>query len=85
MQGFIVGLQARMNVSLRLANGSEAEVECVIDTGFEGFLTLPPATIERLGLMYAGSINANLADDSNVSTKVYWTTIIRTGTTYPIY
>lgn len=43
-------LEAR--VRLRLIGGSsgDLEIECVIDTGFDGALVLPAAIIERLGL-----------------------------------
>jgi clan AA aspartic protease len=39
-------------VILRLIGGNAAdlEIECVIDTGFDGALVLPSAIIERLGL-----------------------------------
>jgi len=33
--GIVVSLQARMSVVLRSIEGSEIEVECVVDTGFE--------------------------------------------------
>ncbi len=75
MQGFVVGLQARMAIVLHLEH-SDVEIECVVDTGFEGFLTLPLATIAELALPYAGRIDANLADSSNVSTEVYWGTLL---------
>ena len=65
-----------MGLVIRLPERSEdTEIQCVLDTGFEGFLTLPLAAIEALGLPYAGRIDANLADDSNVSTEVCWATV----------
>ena len=80
MNGIVVGLQARMGLVIRLPERSEdIEIQCVVDTGFEGFLTLPLAAIEALGLPYAGRIDANLADDSNVSTEVYWATVLWRG------
>jgi hypothetical protein len=45
MQGFVIGLQARMNVLLRLEH-SDVAIECVVDTGFEGFLTLPRLKVQ---------------------------------------
>jgi predicted aspartyl protease len=39
--GVVIGLQARMDIILCLSGRSDLEVECVVDTGFEGFLTLP--------------------------------------------
>lgn len=74
--GIVVGLQARMSVILRSIEGSEIEVECVVDTGFEGFLTLPPTVVADLGLSYLASIRANLADNSHVLTNVHQVTLI---------
>jgi len=79
IHGVVVGLQARMGIILCLPERSDVEIECVIDTGFEGFLTLPLAVITELNLAYAGRIDANLADNSNVSTDVYWATILWNG------
>jgi clan AA aspartic protease len=75
IQGTVVGLQARINLLICLPGQADVAVDCVVDTGFEGFLTLPLATIAELSLSYAGRIDANLADGSNVSTDVYWATI----------
>lgn len=52
IQGNVVGLQARIGVILRLPGNLDIEIECVVDTGFEGFLTLPSAVITELGLLY---------------------------------
>jgi len=40
------------------------EVNAVIDTGYSGSLTLPPALVSELGLSYAFSSRATLADDT---------------------
>ncbi len=74
--GIVVGLQAHMSVILRSIEGSEIEVECVVDTGFEGFLTLPPTVVADLGLSFLASIRANLADNSHVLTNVHQVTLI---------
>jgi len=79
IQGIVVGLQARIGLILRLPDNLEIEIECVVDTGFEGFLTLPSAVITKLGLHYLGQINAKLADNSNVATNVYLATILWNG------
>lgn len=79
IQGTVVGLQARMGVILRLPDRLDLEIECVVDTGFEGFLTLPSAAITELDLPYAARIDANLADSSSVSTNVYFATILWNG------
>lgn len=79
IQGIVVGLQARIGLILRLPDNLEIEIECVVDTGLEGFLTLPSAVITKLGLHYLGQINAKLADNSNVATNVYFATILWNG------
>jgi predicted aspartyl protease len=40
MNGTVVGLQARMGIWIYSSDGAEVEIQCVVDTGFEGFLTL---------------------------------------------
>lgn len=47
-------------------DGGAEEVEAVIDTGFDGELTLPEGTIRRLGYPYAGSAGGTLADGGEV-------------------
>lgn len=44
--------------------GKAWEVNAVIDTGYSGSLTLPPALVSELGLSYAFSGRATLADDT---------------------
>lgn len=76
IHGTVVGLQAQIGVILCLNEGQNIEIKCVVDTGYEGFLTLPPDAITKLGLTYVARINANLADNSNVATNVYLATIL---------
>lgn len=47
MNGRVVALQARMGVILYASSGIGLEIEFVVDTGFEGFLTLPVAVVEK--------------------------------------
>ncbi len=79
MHGTVVGLQARISLYLRLAEHADIEIECVVDTGFEGFLTLPPVVVEELGIPYLINISANLADNSSVKTDVHAATIVWNG------
>ncbi|MDZ7957908.1 MAG: clan AA aspartic protease [Aulosira sp. DedQUE10] len=79
IHGNVVGLQARMGVILLPPERSGIEIECVVDTGFEGFLTLPPSVIADLGLPYLVNINANLANNSSVETDVYLAKIVWNG------
>jgi clan AA aspartic protease len=80
IQGNVVGLQAQIGVLFCLAGRSQIlEIKCVVDTGFEGFLTLPPAAVMQLQLSYLTNLNANLADNSSIQTDVYLATILWNG------
>lgn len=37
IHGTVVGLQAVISMIICPARGAEVEIECVVDTGFEGF------------------------------------------------
>ena len=75
IQGNVVGLQAQIGVLFYLAGRSQIlEIKCVVDTGFEGFLTLPHAAVVQLQLPYLTNLNANLADNSSIQTDVYLAT-----------
>lgn len=49
----------------------EIETEVVVDTGFNGALTLPPDLISRLGLKHKSRIWGELADGRGDSFDVY--------------
>jgi clan AA aspartic protease len=79
INGTVVGLQAQIGIIFCLTESPNIEIKCVVDTGFEGFLTLPPAAVATLGLSYVTRTNANLADNSNIATDVYLATILWNG------
>jgi clan AA aspartic protease len=79
IHGTVIGLQARVSIVLRLPGQPDVEIECVVDTGFEGALTLPPELIADLGLPYFTRLSANLADNTNVMTHVHLVTIMWHG------
>ena len=47
------------------------KVEAVIDTGFNGYLTLPSDVVSRLKLQLAGNRRATLGDGNTVVLDVY--------------
>ena len=67
--------EAVIPLSLRGPAGQAQEVEAVIDTGFTGFVTLPPALVSELGLVFMGTSEATLADGSEVSFDAYAVTV----------
>ena len=48
-----------------------SEVAVWIDTGFTGDLVIPQASIEVLGLQQSGSVDAVLADGSQIELRTY--------------
>jgi hypothetical protein len=50
MNGTVIGLQARMSIIICAPQRGEVEIECVIDTGFEGFLTLTSTKALSFGI-----------------------------------
>ena len=63
--------EAVIRVLVRGPRGQEAQVEAVIDTGFNGFLTLPAQLIADLALPFAGTTRAALGDGSEVQMDVF--------------
>ena len=71
MTGRVVGHEPRVNVVFRLPNRPDFALEFVVDTGFEGALTLPHEAVDALGLPFFQEIISNLADDTSVRTNVH--------------
>lgn len=63
--------EAVMRVLVRGARGQEAQIDAVVDTGFNGFLTLPVQLITTLALSFAGTTQATLGDGSAVHMDVF--------------
>lgn len=61
-----------LNVEIRRnpASGDET-IGAWIDTGFTGELVLPQSTIDSLGLEQSGSVDAILADGSQIELNTY--------------
>ncbi len=72
-------LEALLGLGIRDAGGQDHNVEAVIDTGFNGFLTLPPALIATLGLPWLYRQQGQLADGSFQVFEVYAVTLIWDG------
>lgn len=57
-------IEALLRVRLRGPAGLEQVVDAVLDTGFNGYLTLPDNVVSALGLGYHSQTMAMLADGS---------------------
>jgi clan AA aspartic protease len=76
MSGTVNGeLEALLHLLVRDAGDQPHDVEAVIDTGFNGFVTLPPALIATLGLPWLCRQQGLLADGSIVVCDVYTATV----------
>jgi clan AA aspartic protease len=67
--------EAIVSFVIRSAFGSDLTVGAVIDTGFSGYLSLPPATIGTLRLAYSTSRAFSLGDNTPVSFDLYEATV----------
>ncbi len=69
--GAVKADEARIRLTVRGRKGREQEIEAVIDSGYTGALTLPPALITLLGLRWQSTQRATLADGSTCVFRVY--------------
>ena len=74
--------EAVVRLTVQGPSGHSREIEAVIDTGYNGFLTLPPSLVAELGLIYRDRGRAILADGSEVFFDIYdvavlWNTNLR--------
>ncbi len=63
--------EAVISLKVRGPQGREEELEAVVDTGFNGWLSLPPALIAMLGLPFRRRGRAQLADGSDSLFDIY--------------
>jgi clan AA aspartic protease len=63
--------EAVLRLQVRNAHGQQVEVEAVIDTGFNGYLTLPADILRALSLPLHGTREAILGDGSHVMLDIY--------------
>jgi clan AA aspartic protease len=68
--------EAVVRLSVRGSSQANHEIEAVIDTGYNGFLTLPPDLISALGLPFRRKSSAVLGDGRSTLFSVHEATII---------
>ena len=59
--------------------GQTRDINAVVDTGYSGFLTLPAALVDELGLPFAHVSQAFLANDEEVTFEVHKATVLWDG------
>jgi clan AA aspartic protease len=72
-------LQPLISVPVFSISGARHEIEAMVDTGYNGWLTLPPALIAMLGLPWSRRGRAILADGSTVVFDIYEGTVLWDG------
>jgi clan AA aspartic protease len=77
-------LEAVIPVDVIDAGGQPYRVNTVIDTGFSGFLTLPPSMITALGLSFLGRQQVILGNGSVDLLDVYGATVRWDGQDCPV-
>jgi clan AA aspartic protease len=68
--------EATIRLTVRGPNQHQQEVEAVIDTGFNGFLTLPSHVVHALQLPFVGNRRATLGDGRIVVLDLYLATVL---------
>ncbi len=63
--------EAVLSLSIRNSDGVEVTVQALVDTGYNGTLTLPQAIIDTLALPWHGARLVTLADGSTVELGIY--------------
>jgi clan AA aspartic protease len=71
--------EAIVRLPVRSLQGREQTVEVVIDTGFNGYLTLPPDLISALGLPFRRNGRAVLGDGSEITFDIHEAVILWDG------
>ena len=72
-------LEAVVDLRVQGSDGRTLEIEAVVDTGYEGFLTLPAAVVAELDLPFLHLRWVTLADDTEVDLDVHDATILWDG------
>lgn len=73
------GLEAVIHLQIQGSAGQEREIAAIIDTGFTGFLTLPPVFVTELGLTRLSRGRAILANGSEELFDIYGATVLWDG------
>ena len=71
--------EAVVSLILRGPSGQSLEADIVIDTGYDGFLALPPSLVDELGLTFQFRGRAFLANGSEETFGVYSVTVVWDG------
>lgn len=72
IQGYVdADYQCIISLQIRTANGQFAQIEAAMDTGFSGYLTLPPSQVAAFGLAFKQKETYELGDHREVEFDIY--------------
>ena len=71
--------EAALILTVEGPEGHAREIEAAVDTGYNGFLTLPPVLVTELALPFVTSGEATLADGSAVGFDIHMVTVYWDG------
>ncbi len=78
IEGFVRD-KAIIDLEVSSPSRPPVQLEAIIDTGFNGYLTLPSQTVIALQLSFAGHRRGTLADGSVTLLEVYLATVMWHG------
>ena len=73
------GRQPIISLTVSGPAGTSAEAETLLDTGYNGSLTLPVEVVEALGLLPRRMVTVNLADGRSAEMLVYAASVMWDG------
>lgn len=86
IQGVVnAALEAVVSLTVQGPSGQSREIEAVVDTGFNDFLTLPSALAAELELAYRNRGQMILADGSEANFDIYRAALLWNGESRHVY
>jgi clan AA aspartic protease len=77
--GIVRGREALIQLTIRGFRGPQQEIEAIVDSGYTGWLTLPPTAIAALNLRWQTVGRGILADGSVSTFDVYQAKVVWDG------
>jgi len=65
-----------LSLNLLAADGSNVSVQAMLDTGFNGFLTLPPSLLQLMTARLIGTRRAELGDGRITEFRAFMVTVV---------
>jgi clan AA aspartic protease len=83
--GIVRAREPLIRLTIRGFHGRQQEIEAVVDSGYTGWLTLPPTVIGALNLRWRTFGRGILADGSVSSFDVYQAKVVWDGRIRPVF